>query len=579
MKLLSFILLTIWFTAGPLVLTAAAAFLGWAYRLVNWGSIPKRESKKDTVAQRYQAMRADAVTPAPEGSAAAAARDQAKRINANVRRVHLGAWLVYGAITFALFFGCTNSTFGWPARLYIGYAVLAPQLLILFWAIRLPMRRRLFLLLLFVLAGAGLVLAFRPQNAAVILGFVTFACALVPIPGLLFLFIRRNQPFLFLLMAIAAYCFGTGFILNRVYYANVDIEDYIVNHPWLVFLGLFDIVLGLVGAWLLVRQPHLWPRVVTAAAGVLAAILLHRDLTAHNLPVAVTFVCFVLLSMLPMLTIWSIFKALIRLGEQRFLTIELVQIHLCWINLTVYYAATTTGVHSFWENRTIPRWGVFVALALFILALHILLHRIVLNEKPFTEKRLLLLRVFGKPNEREDLLDDLSDTWRRIGALDLLAASDVAARTLDSHMLEAFLLRRSKQEFLVNADQLHRRLSQRRSKINADGHYPVDAFFCDHKTWFQAFEQLAATSHVALMDVRGFTTANKSCVEELKHLLRHPETPLVMVSDKHSDLDAIDELAREAKVTRELTILHFGERSTKQRQALFELLLKAAFPS
>jgi hypothetical protein len=188
-----------------------------------------------------------------------------------------------------------------------------------------------------------------------------------------------------------------------------------------------------------------------------------------------------------------------------------------------------------------------------------------------------LLRVFGRPNEREDLLDDLDDTWRRIGAVDLLAASDVASRTLESRMLEAFLLRRSRDEFLRNEKQIDDRVESRRSTIEGDARYPVDAFFCHHDVWFHAFERLAESSSVVMMDLREFSADNEGCVKELKWLLTHDLRRVVFISDSRSDLHALDEMWRASGAKDALTVLRLEKRSKEEQRALFELLLRAAY--
>jgi hypothetical protein len=225
------------------------------------------------------------------------------------------------------------------------------------------------------------------------------------------------------------------------------------------------------------------------------------------------------------------------------------------------------------------RWGVVIALALHMLTLHLLMIRIYLRREPLTTKRLLLLRVFGRPNEREDLLDDLDDTWRRIGAVDLLAASDVASRTLESRMLEAFLLRRGRDQFLRTEAEVHQRIEQRSSRIEGDARYPVDPFFCHESVWWAAFIGLAEKTTVVMMDVRGFTTDKQGCVRELAYLLQHPLRQVVFIADAFSDLPALDQMARTAGVKEDLTVLEFSKRSNEDRHALFELLLNAAFPT
>jgi hypothetical protein len=571
------------FAAGPLLLTTVAAFLGQLYRTLMWPAVSRvrqpRFSPHGTETQRVSLKRVDAVRSALSGSEAAHVREDAFRVNAHVHLAHVFAAIVYATVVCSLLIVFTSITFRWNIRIAIGYASLTLPLLILMWAIRLPLSQRLLILLFYGAAGVLLLLLFtKPGHTWPIAFDVIKTCALIPLPGLLFLFIRRNQPFLNFLIAIGVYFAGSGLLLDLFRNSmTIGSRKTVMAEPWLILLGLAVIVLGGVGAWMLLQRRRTSLLVIAVVVGVVSAVVLD-DIVQHELPLPAGFVCFIAVAVLQALIIWSMFKGLAWLSERRFLTIELIQIHLVWTCLTIYFVATTIVETLFYRNRIAVRVGVIVALALFIVTLHLLLIRIYRRRKPLTNKRLLLLRVFGRPNEREDLLDDLNDTWRRIGAIDLLAASDVASRTLESRMLEAFLLRRGDDQFLRSEADLNLRIEQRRSRIEGDARYPVDPFFCHESIWWTAFTKLAEKSDVVMMDVRGFTTRNEGCVRELTYLLQHPLRQVVLVGDSRTDLHALDEMTRAAGVKEDLAILDFGKRSNEERRALFELLLNAAFP-
>jgi hypothetical protein len=331
------------YTAGPFLLTVLAAMIGWFYRRVVLPA-PRRPhlqvSEEVREGPQLSMTKAEAVANAPAGSDAAHAREDAYRVNARVRWSHVWAWLVCTALVWSLYVAFTSATFSSTVKLAVGCTVLVPQILILLWAIDWPVWRRV--TLLFLYAGTGVFL-FRialphAEHPWRIVWYTALAGALIPIPGLLLLFIRRNQPFLLLLIAILGYFLGTGFLLDRFRYSTTtDVLKTVIEKPWLIPAGLLNISLGVVGARLLLRQRRWSLCALVVVAGAIAAVLLDRDVARQSLPEVVRFACFVALSVLQVLAVWSLFKGFVWLGERRFLTPELVQVHLCWIFLTVYF--------------------------------------------------------------------------------------------------------------------------------------------------------------------------------------------------------------------------------------------------
>jgi hypothetical protein len=568
-------------TAGPLLLTAVAGVFGFIYRRLIWrrySRAPHRPPKPGRSGQRLSARKVDDVPPLKKGSSAANVRRGAEHINIRVHGAHIGAWTVYAAIVSSLMVLFAASKLELSVKVGIGCAFAIPQLVILFWAIDWPIGREALFFGLYLVAGVVLLRLFVPWHDVGRMLPKLITIAIIPIPGILILFYRRNQPFLILLIAAVLYFLGSGAVLDRVLH-GVTMEKIAQSGggAWSVALGLGNVVIGFAVAWLLLRQRRRALLVIAIVAGVVAAVLLDRDIAQANLPTAVAVACFIAVAVIQPLILWLMFKVFVWLADRRFLTAELVQVHLCWAFLTFYFVVTTLALNPMYRDRIAVRWGVIAALIALIAILHTLLVWVYLQCPPLAQKRLLLLRAFGRAYQREDLLDDLNDTWRRVGDVVLFAASDVASRTLESHMLETFLLRPKTDPFLRTESSIETRIQQFRSSIEGDARYPVNSVFCHDSIWWTAFIRLVDLPDVILMDLRGFTMANEGCVRELRYLLGHSLRRLVFIVDSHSDLLAIEEMADAAGVTERLNILDFSKRSRDAQRALFDLLLDAAY--
>src|SRR4029079_11292304 len=137
---------------------------------------------------------------------------------------------------------------------------------------------------------------------------------------------------------------------------------------------------------------------------------------------------------------------------------------------------------------------------------------------------------------------------RRIGTVDLIASTDVTSRTLGSTMLEAFVLRRSNDQFLHSEGEADALLKRSRSAIEGDVRYSVNAYYCYEAIWHVVFKSLADTPNVVvLMDVRGFTAEHTSCAWELGYLLRYKTLDkILLIADGQTDEEALDDVFRKA---------------------------------
>jgi hypothetical protein len=285
--------------------------------------------------------------------------------------------------------------------------------------------------------------------------------------------------------------------------------------------------------------------------------------------------------------VWMVFKIFVQLQQRGFLPAQVMHSHLCWGFLTSYYWLSAL---SMFGHRGWAPWAIVSAYALYLALFHALLHRIWAARVSQPGKRLLLLRVFGTAEKHERLLDLLDDTWRYVGRTDLIAGTDLALRTLGSRMLEAFLLRRSDDQFLRTDEDVDRRLEKLDSRLEGDGGYPINSVYCYTSAWQHAVQRLGPESDAVLMDLRGFTRQHQGCVFELNWIIQRIRlSRVILLTDATTDQRALEEAIQTAWVhlpvdspnayNREplLTILNGAIRSKDSGHALAIFILGAAY--
>ncbi|MEW8252581.1 MAG: hypothetical protein AB2740_20270 [Candidatus Thiodiazotropha sp.] len=150
--------------------------------------------------------------------------------------------------------------------------------------------------------------------------------------------------------------------------------------------------------------------------------------------------------------------------------------------------------------------------------------------------RLLLLRVFGQSRRSERLLDSVGRRWRRLGSIQLIAAPDVAAGTLDPQELIEFLAGRLDRAFVKDAYGLEARMSDLDLAPDPDGTHRITEFFCQDDAWRMTLQRLARDANVVLMDLRGFGRENAGCIYELGQLVDLvPTSQTVLIVDDDTD--------------------------------------------
>jgi hypothetical protein len=154
--------------------------------------------------------------------------------------------------------------------------------------------------------------------------------------------------------------------------------------------------------------------------------------------------------------------------------------------------------------------------------------------------RLLLLRVFGAQRRSERLYDLFNARWRYRGSMQLIGGPDLATSTLEPHEFLDFLSGRLARNFIHGGADLERRMATLDLRPDPDGRFRVNELFCDDDAWRPAVGRLMAQSEVVVMDLRGFSAANRGCIFELQALIdRVPLDRLVVLIDGATDVAAL----------------------------------------
>jgi hypothetical protein len=163
-----------------------------------------------------------------------------------------------------------------------------------------------------------------------------------------------------------------------------------------------------------------------------------------------------------------------------------------------------------------------------------------------TEPRLLLLRVFSLGRRSERLFAAFSKLWRPAGSIRMIAGPDLATSTVEPHEFLDFVAGRLSRRFIDGEAALARRIEETAARRAADGRWRIAEFFCHDDTWKIVLQRLAASSDAVMMDLRGFTRANRGCVYEIHALLDLvPLARIVLVTDTSTDAAYLSEVVAE----------------------------------
>jgi hypothetical protein len=139
----------------------------------------------------------------------------------------------------------------------------------------------------------------------------------------------------------------------------------------------------------------------------------------------------------------------------------------------------------------------------------------------WSNKRLLVLRVFSRGRRGERLLDELEYRWRFIGPIVLIGGKDVAERTIDPSKAADFLRGRLQDIFVPTRHELERRVVAMDESPDPDGRYRVNEFYCFDDLWREAVHRLLDSSDAVVLDLSEFSADRLGTTYELQLLREH----------------------------------------------------------
>ncbi len=191
---------------------------------------------------------------------------------------------------------------------------------------------------------------------------------------------------------------------------------------------------------------------------------------------------------------------------------------------------------------------VFAGVAIFII--YQLLTRAglkYLTTSPNPPHPLLVLRVFSLGKKSEQLFQAITQHWRYVGSVQLIAGPDLATSTIEPHEFLTFLSGKLKQQFISEEKTLQQRLSSLEARPDFDGRFRINELFCYADTWKQALEALVKERNTVLMDLRSFSVRKPGCIHELNTLIKvTPLARILLIVDKTTDLAFLQQTLQEA---------------------------------
>ena len=183
-----------------------------------------------------------------------------------------------------------------------------------------------------------------------------------------------------------------------------------------------------------------------------------------------------------------------------------------WLSATMFVCVALMTRTSVYLLGLLP-------FALYKLVVRYGLRPLAAAAEPLPNARLLYLRVFGSPSRSEKLFDLLSARWRYAGSIQLISATDVLRSRFEPDELLDFLGGRLASGYIRSSDDLDRQLRDLDVRIDPDGRYRINEFFCHEDTWQPTVKRLMAESDVVAVDLRGFTAGSAGVMFELGALI------------------------------------------------------------
>ena len=190
---------------------------------------------------------------------------------------------------------------------------------------------------------------------------------------------------------------------------------------------------------------------------------------------------------------------------------------------------------------------------------------------------LLVLRVFQRDAQVQDLFDHVVERWRLSGNTVLIAGTDLADRTLDADDLFTFLDGGLGARFVRTPADVAPRLAAFDLARDTDARFRINECYCHDTTWQDALNALVQRSDVVLMDLRSFQAHNAGCRYELGTLTHAPHLARVIVlTDGQTDREVAQAAVAGAPDGRFVWLDTSTIDATKRREVLASLFVAGA---
>ena len=373
-----------------------------------------------------------------------------------------------------------------------------------------------------------------------------FALAAVPLTALLLAWSwRKALVFAFALLTAIAVAVVAASMIQRVATGRTPSIDQLVNAVLFFQITAFNSA-----AALLVLIATAWPRVRGVAPMTFVGLLVFSlaPLAGSQLTWALAAtrsgselvlyggltVGFVILALPAALLAWGTLVIVARAFDVKRIAESEMLANVWW----VMFVSAFVIEHLNESGWSWPPLAIAVATCVaFAVVYRLSLRRSLPTPRP-GRRTLLLLRVFADASRTERLFDRVAARWRWLGPVTMIAAPDVAARTVDPGDFLEFATGRLHARFVRSASDLERRLALLDGEPDPDGRYRVSELCCQADTWRAAVVGLMDRADAVLMDLREFSTKRAGCAFELQQLgQRLGPGRLVLAVDDTTDRD------------------------------------------
>jgi hypothetical protein len=244
-----------------------------------------------------------------------------------------------------------------------------------------------------------------------------------------------------------------------------------------------------------------------------------------------TFVVLILIGLVIFAVLaWPVLQLVRRAYEKKRVDDQSLILDAVWLFFAINYGIDLAFGGAFWVVAGL------VAFAAYLVTVRLGL-RYLARRGAEEGPSLLVLRVFALGKRSENLFRVVSNRWRHVGTVQLIAGPDLATSTVEPHEFLDFVSGRLDRQFIDGREAFDRRLAALDTRPDFDGRFRVNDFFCYQDTWQPTLRALVGRSGAVLMDLRSFSSEQKGCIYEIRQLFECvPLTRIVVVVDDTTDM-------------------------------------------